>query len=84
MVCKYCGSEKVVKNGKVKSKQVFKCKTCGHRFTKGSDFPKMRTESRIISTSIDLYYEGLSVRKVQTQIEKIFGVHVSQMTVGNG
>jgi transposase-like protein len=41
----------------------------------------MRAESRIISTSIDLYYEGLSVRKVQNQIEKIFGVHVSQVTV---
>jgi putative transposase len=81
MICKYCGSESVVKNGKVKGKQVYMCKACGHRFTKGSDFPKMRTESRIISTSIDLYYEGLSVRKVQTQIEKIFGVHVSQMTV---
>lgn len=81
MICKYCDSTHVVKNGKVKGKQVFKCKTCGHRFTKGSAFPKMRTESRIISTSIDLYFEGLSVRKIQNQIEKIFDVHVSQMTV---
>lgn len=81
MICKYCGSPNVVKNGKVKSKQVYKCKTCGHRFTRGSAFPKMRTESCIISTSIDLYFEGLSVRKVQTQIEKIFGVRVSQVTV---
>ena len=81
MICKYCGSLDVVKNGKVKGKQVYKCKTCGHRFTEGSAFPKMRTESRIISTSIDLYFEGLSVRKVQTQIAKIFGVRVSQVTV---
>ena len=81
MICKYCDAINVVKNGRVKGKQVYKCKICGHRFTKGSKFPKMRTESRIISTSIDLYYEGLSVRKVQTQIEKIFDVHVSQMTV---
>ena len=79
--CKYCGSESLVKNGSIKGKQVFKCKLCGHRFTEGSDFPKMRTESRIISTAIDLYYEGLSLRKVQTQIEKIFGVRNSQMTV---
>jgi transposase-like protein len=79
--CKYCGSEILVKNGSIKGKQVFKCKNCGHRFVDGSDFPKMRTESRIISTAIDLYYEGLSLRKVQTQIEKIFGVKNSQMTV---
>jgi len=41
----------------------------------------MRTESRIISSSIDFYFEGLSVRKIQTQIEKLFGVNVSQVAV---
>src|SRR4030066_1281930 len=83
MNCKYCDSETVVKNGSVKGVQVFKCKNCGHRFTEGSAFPKMRTESRIISSSIDLYFEGLSIRKISTQIEKLYGVHVSQVTVMN-
>jgi transposase-like protein len=81
MNCKYCASETVVKNGSVKGVQVFKCKICGHRFTEGSAFPKMRTESRIISSSIDLYFEGLSIRKISTQIEKLFGVHVSNVSI---
>lgn len=81
MQCKYCESEHVVKNGSVNGQQVFKCKACGHRFTEGSDFPKMRTQARVISSSIDLYFEGLSVRKIQTQIKKLFGVDVSQMAV---
>jgi len=81
MQCKYCESESVVKNGYVRGEQVYKCKACGHRFTEGSDFPRMRTQSRIISSSIDMYFEGLSVRKIQTQVEKLFGVHVSQMAV---
>lgn len=81
MQCKYCQSENVVKNGSAKGEPIFKCKDCGHRFTEGSDFPRMRTQSRIISSSIDLYFEGLSVRKIQTQIDKLFGVHVSQMAV---
>jgi len=81
MQCKYCESENVVKNGSAKGEPIFKCKDCGHRFTEGSDFPKMRTQSRIISSSIDMYFEGLSVRKVQIQIEKLFGVQVSQMAV---
>jgi len=81
MACKYCQSTHVVKHGKVGEKQRYLCKDCGHKFIEGSDFPKMRTESRIISTSIDMYFEGLSVRKIQTQIEKIFDVHVSQVTV---
>jgi putative transposase len=81
MICKYCQSTHVVKHGKVGDKQRYLCKDCGHKFIEGSDFPKMRTESRIISISIDMYFEGLSVRKTQTQIEKIFGVHISQVTV---
>src|SRR4030043_563971 len=81
MNCKYCDSENVVKNGTVKGEQVYKCKNCGHRFTEGSAFPKMRTESRIISSSIDLYFEGLSIRKISTQIEKLYGVHVSNVSI---
>jgi len=81
MQCKYCESENVVKNGSAKGEPIFKCKDCGHRFTQGSDFPRMRAQSRIISSSIDFYFEGLSVRKIQTQIDKLFGVHVSQMAV---
>ncbi len=81
MICKYCQSENVVKHGKKGDKQRYLCKDCGHKFFDGSDFPRMRTESRIISSSIDFYFEGLSVRKIQTQIEKLYGVHVSQVTV---
>lgn len=81
MNCKYCNSEKVVKNGSIKGQQVYKCKECGHRFTEGSDFPKMRTESHIISSSIDFYFEGLSIRKISTQIEKLYGVHVSNVSI---
>jgi len=81
VICKYCQSENVVKHGKKGDKQRYLCKECGHKFVDGSDFPRMRTESHIISTSIDFYFEGLSVRKIQTQIEKLYGVSVSQVTV---
>lgn len=81
MNCKYCDSENVVKHGKVDNKQRYLCKDCGHKFIEGSEFPKMRTEARIISSSIDFYFEGLSTRKIQTQIEKLYGVHVDHSTV---
>jgi transposase-like protein len=71
----------VVKHGKVGDKQRFLCKDCGHKFIEGSDFPKMRTESRIISSSIDFYFEGLSVRKIRTQISKLYGIQVCPATV---
>jgi len=81
MQCKYCDSEKVVKVGMKGDKQRYLCKDCGHKFVEGSDFPRMRTEARIISSSIDFYFEGLSTRKIQTQIEKLYGVHVDHSTV---
>jgi transposase-like protein len=81
MQCKYCDSEKVVKHGKIGEKQRYLCKNCGHKFIEGSEFPKMRTESHIISSSIDFYFEGLSVRKIVTQIEKLYGIHVGHTTV---
>ena len=83
MICKHCGSEQVVKNGKIRGKQSYLCKNCGHRIVNVESFPNMKTESRVIATAIDLYYEGLSVRKVQNQINKIFGVQSSQVTVWN-
>ncbi|MGD0494898.1 MAG: DDE-type integrase/transposase/recombinase [Candidatus Bathyarchaeia archaeon] len=81
MICKYCQSENVVKHGKANGKQRFLCKNCCHKFFEGSDFPRMRNKSHIISSSIDMYFEGLSVRKIRTQVEKLFGVSVSQVAI---
>jgi transposase-like protein len=81
MICKYCESENVVKNGRVNGKQFYLCKNCSHKFVEPEVYPKMRTKSRVIATAIDLYFEGLSVRKVKVQIDKFFGVKVSQVSI---
>jgi transposase-like protein len=41
----------------------------------------MRVESRIISTAIDMYFEGLSVRKVKTQLEKIYHIQIGKSAI---
>ncbi len=33
--CKNCGCEKVIKNGKVRGKQRYRCKECGYNFVEG-------------------------------------------------
>ncbi len=81
MNCKYCGSEKVVKNGKVKGKQVYKCKDCGHRFFLNGNFSRMKNEKNVIVTALNFYFDGLSLRKAQRNIEQIFGEKVSQVTI---
>jgi putative transposase len=83
MQCKYCGSEKIVKNGKVKDVQVYKCKDCGHRFFLNSSFSKMRNEKNLVVAALNFYYDGLSLRKAQRNLEQVFGEKVSQVTILN-
>src|SRR5438552_1386538 len=84
MMCKYCSSSNVVKNGFSKGIQRYLCKICRHKFLANQDaFAKMRSPSHIVVTALNLYYEGLSVRKVSSQLYDIFGITVSQVTIWN-
>ncbi len=33
--CKKCGNEKIIKNGRVRGKQRYKCQACGYNFVEG-------------------------------------------------
>lgn len=81
--CKFCGSDRIVKNGIARNKQSYKCKECGHRFFMNESFVGMKTKGKVIATAMDLYFEGLSERKVQKQLRKIHGVEVSHQTIHN-
>jgi transposase-like protein len=83
MNCKYCNSEKVVKNGSIKGTQVYKCKECGKRFFSNGNFSKMRNDKKLIVAALNFYYDGLSLRKAQRNLEQIFGEKVSQVTILN-
>jgi len=83
MECKYCGSESVVKNGKIREKQSYLCKDCGHRFYLDGKFARMKNDKAVIVSALNLYYDGLSLRKAQRNLEQIFGEKVSQVTILN-
>jgi putative transposase len=83
MKCKYCGSESVTKKGFVAKRQLYKCKDCGHRFYANENFVKMRLDKSNIVTALNIYYDGLSLRKTQRNLEQIYGVKVSQVTILN-
>jgi transposase-like protein len=82
MICKYCHSDKIVKHGVRAGIQRYLCKNCKHKFYDNAvTFPRMRVDSQVIVTSLNMYYSGLSTRKVAEQISNIFGEHISQTTV---
>jgi transposase-like protein len=81
-VCKYCHSDNIVKHGVRAGIQRYLCKNCNHHFYDNAvTFPRMRVDSQVIVTSLNMYYGGLSTRKVAEQISNIFGEQISQTTV---
>jgi putative transposase len=83
MNCKYCHSENIIKKGIRHGKQTYKCKDCGHIFVPNGKFSRMRNGKKIIVVALNLYYDGLSLRKTQRNLERIFGEKVSQVTILN-
>lgn len=81
MACKYCGSGELVSKGSVEKEPFVECKSCGHRFIDNGKLPKMRTKTEVIVVSLNMYFEGLSVRKVARQLKVIYGIKVSHVTV---
>ncbi len=80
--CKYCHSDQTVKHGVRAGIQRYLCKSCHHHFYDNAiAFPRMRVDSQVIVTSLNMFYGGLSTRKVVEQIANIFGEHISQTTV---
>lgn len=83
MNCKYCGSENVTKKGIRHNKQTYKCKDCGHIFVPNGKFSRMRNDKNIVVAALNFYYDGMSMRKTQRNLEQIFGEKISQVTILN-
>jgi transposase-like protein len=80
--CKYCHSDNIVKHGVRAGIQRYLCKNCKHKFYDNAiTFPRMRVDSQVIVTALNLFYGGLSTHKVAEQLSSIFGEHVSQTAV---
>lgn len=66
VACPNCGSNYVVKIGKVKGRQVYLCKDCGRRFLEGSRhwYPDWMKEE-----AIEMYKKGIDPRKISEILE---------------
>ena len=80
---KYCDSENIVKNGSVRGKQRFLCKTCNHQFLDNGYLPKMKFRHEVVAQALTWYFDELSLFKVKRAIEETYGVHVSKLTIYN-
>jgi transposase-like protein len=84
--CIYCGSTHIVKDGVRKNKagniQVFNCKDCHKDFTFNIGFEHMKHNPQAITSAMQLYFSGESLRNTMESL-KLLGVEVSHQTVYN-
>jgi len=83
--CPFCKSEKVVKKGKRKGKNMIKqrflCKGCGKRFIEDKDFEKIKATPEMVTVTLDLYFKGVSLRKISDHIDQIYKVKIGKSTI---
>jgi putative transposase len=82
--CRFCGSESIVKNAvrhnQNGSIQRYKCKACGKRFSINLGFEKMKATPQIVTSAMQLYFTGESLRNVQKFLS-LQGVKINHVTV---
>ncbi len=86
LICK-CGSMNVIKIGIRHNKsgniQRFKCKDCNHKWSNNLGFAYNKINSKIITVALDLYFKGISLRKVKEHIKLFYGIDISHRSVLN-
>jgi transposase-like protein len=82
--CLYCKSQRIIKKGLRHNKygdiQKFRCLACGKWFTVNLGFEKMKHNPQGITTAMQLYFSGESLRNTACSL-RLLGVQVSHKTV---
>jgi len=79
--CKFCGSPDVIKYGKNGRRQVYKCKNCNRKFVNNANFEKMKYDVHTITLTLDLYFKGISLRKITDHLKQFYNLNVHYSTI---
>jgi transposase-like protein len=79
--CKFCHSTDFTKYGLKNGKQVYKCKSCNRKFVNNVDFENMKYNPKIIALTLDLYFRGLSLRKISSHLKEFYDLNISYMSI---
>ena len=87
-ICPKCQSKiPVIKRGKSYNRsgtvQRYYCKNCNKRFQGRISFKNMKHRAEVISSSLDLYFRGLSLRQIVQHLQDCHQTIVSHTTIQN-
>jgi len=84
VLCPACQSLSVVRDGCRATRfgkiQRYTCKDCGHRFTPDKGFESMKHDPKTITLALDLYFKGVSLRKIADHLKQFHDIEVAQTT----
>jgi len=81
--CTHCGSEKYIKYGKKNGKQQYMCKDCNRKFVDNLYFERLKGDPKIICLTLDLYFKGVSLRKICDHLKQFYGLRIVHATLLN-
>jgi transposase-like protein len=79
--CKFCFSDRVVKNGIRENTQYWLCRNCGRGFVNNHALPKMKYSLDIITKAVHDYNMYRSVKEVRQQVERDSNIMPSSSTI---
>ncbi|HUS49345.1 MAG TPA: DDE-type integrase/transposase/recombinase [Candidatus Paceibacterota bacterium] len=84
--CPECNCNNIKKDGKRKTDnrgliQRYFCKDCSYRFVEDNGFFRMRNHPKKISLCLDLFYRGVSTRKVQEHLQSFYPHNCTNKTI---
>ena len=84
--CPKCKSKEVTKRGfritdnRQKIQRYF-CKSCKNRFVLDNAFFRMRNHEQMVTQTMDMYYSGMSFRKIADHLQRFFPSGVNHSTI---
>lgn len=79
--CDRCGSIRTMKYGRYGQRQVFYCKDCKHKFKEDALLKRARFNPEFVTLCLDLYFSGLSLRKIARTVSTHFNIEVDHATI---
>lgn len=85
-LCIYCKGNNIIKRGKRTTKsrgliQRYSCKDCKKRFVINDGFYRMRNNPNKITLCLDLFFRGISTRKVQEHLQAFYPHNADHSTI---
>jgi transposase-like protein len=83
--CPKCKSTSLSKDGRRHNKsglaQKFLCRNCNYRFVSNIGFEHSQKNLKVICASIDLYFKGVSLRKIAHHTKQFYDVEIHNTSV---